>query len=85
MTLKTMVRHSKLQLQVLNLYKQFMRVTENRPGMKEHVRQEFKKYAVLKKTDVMRIEHVYRRAERQLQQLKKPEVRGIGVFEKEDK
>ena len=79
-----MVRHSKLQLQVLGLYKQFMRVAESRPGMKEHVREEFKKHSSIQKTDVMRIEHVFRRAERQLQQLRKSQVRGIGVFEKDD-
>lgn len=79
-----MVKHSKLQLQVLSLFRQFMRVADNRPGVKDYIRQEFKKYAALPKTDVMRIEFLYRRAERQLQQLKSSQIKGIGVFQKED-
>lgn len=73
-------RHSKVQLHVLKLYKEFLREAKNRPGIAEHIKQEFRKNAVIPRTDSMRIEHIMEKAFRQLELLKKSTVKGMGVF-----
>ena len=75
-----MGRHSKLQLQVLSLYRNLLRVARCKPGATEYVQYEFRKNASISKTEVMRIEHLLRRGERQLEGLKKPSTSGIGLF-----
>lgn len=77
-----MPKHSKLQKQVLSLYKQYLKVCADRPGLKQHIQSEFKKNANIPKTDILRVDHVMRRAVRQLEQLKKPSVQGISAFQK---
>ena len=80
-----MLQHSKVQKQILDLYRQFMRASKDRPGIKEHIRREFRRQAFrIPKTDVMRIEHMLRRGKRQLDALEKVTVRNITVFERED-
>ena len=78
-----MPRHSKIQLQVLRLYKHFMRAAANRPGIPEHVRSEFKKNKTISKKNILMIEYLLRRGERQLNQMSKSSVQGVGVFEKD--
>lgn len=75
-----MGRHSKLQLQVLSLYRNLLRVARSKPGATEYVQYEFRKNASISKTEVMRIEHLLRRGERQLEGLKKSSTSGIGLF-----
>ncbi|XP_036444900.1 succinate dehydrogenase assembly factor 1, mitochondrial [Colossoma macropomum] len=65
-----MVRHSKLQKQILSLYRQFLRAGRGKPGFVPRIREEFRANAAIKKTDVMHIEYLCRRAQRQLEQLK---------------
>jgi len=79
-----MVRHSRLQLQVLALYRQCLRVARNKPGAAEYVRAEFRKNADISKTEVMRIEHLLRRGQRQLESLQKPTTTGVGLFQNDD-
>ena len=78
-----MPRHSKIQLQVLQLYKTFLRAAEEKPGVKQYVRTEFRKNAKIARTDTLRIEHILRRSHRQLETLKKSSVTSMGVFENE--
>ena len=78
-----MPRHSKIQLQVLRLYKDFMRTAASRPGIQEHVRSEFKKNKTISKKNVLMIEYLLRRGERQLKQVSKSSVQCVGVFEKD--
>ncbi|CAG5132531.1 unnamed protein product [Candidula unifasciata] len=78
-----MARHSKLQQQVLSLYKQFLQVTKKHPSFQEYVKDEFHKNAKLPKTEVIKIEYLLRRGWRQLQMLKTSSVSSAGVFEKE--
>ena len=73
-------RHSKLQRQVLQLYKQFMRLAEQKPGLVSHVQYEFRKWATLERTDVLRIEHLLRRGNRQLVMLQRGGVDRAGAF-----
>jgi len=71
---------SKLQVQVLQLYRQCLKAAENKPGFKDHVRAEFKRNATMSRTDTMRIEHVMRSGYRKLDMMKDPNVSGMGNF-----
>ncbi|XP_057689027.1 succinate dehydrogenase assembly factor 1, mitochondrial [Corythoichthys intestinalis] len=77
-----MSRHSKLQKQVLALYRQFLRAGRDKPGFLPRVRDEFRANAAIKKTDVMHIEYLYRRGQRQLEQLKDVNTKQLGTFAK---
>jgi len=79
-----MVRHSRLQVQVLALYRQCLRVARDKPGAVEYVRAEFRKNADISKSEVMRIEHLLRRGQRQLESLQKPTTTGVGLFQQDD-
>jgi succinate dehydrogenase assembly factor 1 len=76
-----MGRHSKLQLQVLSLYRQLLRVARSKPGAAEYIQHEFHKNATISKTEVMKIEQLVRRGERQLESLKKSSTTGVGIFQ----
>ncbi|XP_014052071.1 succinate dehydrogenase assembly factor 1, mitochondrial isoform X1 [Salmo salar] len=78
----TMVRHSKLQKQVLSLYRQFLRAGQDKPGFLPRIRDEFRENSHIKKTDVMHIEYLYRRGQRQLDQLKDVNTKQLGTFSK---
>lgn len=77
-----MMRHSKLQKQVLSLYRQFLRAGRAKPGFVPRIREEFRANAAIKKTDVMHIEYLCRRAQRQLEQLKDTNTKQLGFFSK---
>lgn len=77
-----MVRHSKLQKQVLSLYRQFLRAAQDKPGFIPRIRDEFHSNAAIKKTDVMHIEYLYRRGQRQLELLKDVNTKQFGTFSK---
>jgi succinate dehydrogenase assembly factor 1 len=77
-----MPRHSKIQLQVLSLYRQFLRTTKAQPSFQEYIKTEFRKHAALPRTDSVKIEYLLRRGWRQLDMLKSSFVTGAGVFEK---
>jgi succinate dehydrogenase assembly factor 1 len=79
-----MVRHSKVQVQVLSLYREFMRLSKTQPGLRDYVRSEFKKNAVIPRTNTLQIEQCYRRGLRQLEMLKRKDVKGVGVFTKSE-
>ncbi|XP_067279072.1 succinate dehydrogenase assembly factor 1, mitochondrial isoform X2 [Pseudorasbora parva] len=78
----TMVRHSKLQKQVLSLYRQFLRAAQDKPGFIPRIRDEFRANAAIKKNDVMHIEYLYRRGTRQLDLLKDVNTKQLGSFSK---
>ncbi|XP_061836954.1 succinate dehydrogenase assembly factor 1, mitochondrial [Nerophis lumbriciformis] len=77
-----MARHSQLQKQVLALYRQFLRAGHDKPGFLPRIRDEFRENAGMKKTDVMHIEYLYRRGQRQLEQLKDANTKQLGTFSK---
>lgn len=78
-----MVRHSKIQKQVLGLYREFLKVSRTRPGLSEYIKSEFKKNAAIPKTNTLQIEQAFRRGVRQLEMLKRQDVKSVGVFTKE--
>ncbi|XP_060114038.1 succinate dehydrogenase assembly factor 1, mitochondrial [Heteronotia binoei] len=77
-----MARHSKLQLQVLSLYRNFLRAAKDKPGFLPRIRAEFRKHAQIPRADVMRIEYLLRRGQRQLEQLRDVHTKQMGVFVK---
>ncbi|TMS39475.1 hypothetical protein L596_005989 [Steinernema carpocapsae] len=71
--------HSKLQLLVLDLYKQFLRASAEHPALREHIRQSFRDAATkYQKTDTFLIEYNLRKAQRQLDSLKNHSISGFG-------
>ncbi|KAK0399460.1 hypothetical protein QR680_003061 [Steinernema hermaphroditum] len=70
--------HSKLQLTVLSLYKQFLRASAEHPALREHIKQSFRDAAVkYEKTDTFLIEYNLRRAQRQLDSLRNHSIAGF--------
>ncbi|KAG8432717.1 hypothetical protein GDO86_017095 [Hymenochirus boettgeri] len=77
-----MVKHSRLQKQILSLYRQFLNAGKEKPGFLPQIQNEFRKNAKIPKTDVMHIEYLLRRGQRQLQQLKDVTTVQLGAFVK---
>ncbi|KAM9032854.1 succinate dehydrogenase assembly factor 1, mitochondrial [Sarcophilus harrisii] len=75
-----MSRHSRLQRQVLGLYRELLRAARGTPGAEARVRAEFREQARLPRADVLRIEYLYRRGRRQLEQLRGRHTTGVGAF-----
>jgi len=78
-----MAPRSRIQKQVLNLYKELLNITKPQPSLSEYIQEEFRRNAKLPKTDTIKIEYLLRRGWRQLDMLKTSSVSGGGVFEKE--
>ncbi|XP_061242080.1 succinate dehydrogenase assembly factor 1, mitochondrial [Bos javanicus] len=76
----TMSRHSRLQRQVLSLYRELLRAGRGKPGAEARVRAEFRQHACLPRSDVLRIEYLYRRGRRQLQMLRSGHATAMGAF-----
>ena len=79
-----MPRHSKLQLHILSIYRQFLRAAKDQPQTIEFIKSEFKKNSSIPKKSTLQIEQIVRRADRQLETLKKPTSKGISVFTRTD-
>ncbi|TFJ95790.1 Mical3 protein [Platysternon megacephalum] len=77
-----MARHSKLQKQVLSLYRQFLRAGKEKPGFLPQIQAEFRKNASIPRMDVMHIEYLIRRGQRQLEQLRDVNTKQMGTFVK---
>ena len=75
-----MVRHNKIQLQVLNLYRRLLKAAEAKPSFKDNIKFEFRKNSKISKTNTLRIEHLLRDGERKLKMIKDPHVDGMGRF-----
>ncbi|KAG9328165.1 hypothetical protein JZ751_006434 [Albula glossodonta] len=60
----------------------FLRAGQEKPGFLPRIRDEFRQNARIPKTDVMHIEYLYRRAQRQLDQLKDVNTKQLGTFQK---
>ncbi|XP_056275335.1 succinate dehydrogenase assembly factor 1, mitochondrial [Pseudoliparis swirei] len=79
-----MARHSKLQKQILNLYRHFLRAGRDKPGFVPRIRDEFRENAGIKKTDFMHVEYLLRRGQRQLEQLRDNNTKQLGSFSRPD-
>ena len=64
-----MVRSS-LQKKIFVQYRAFLKISWDNLPLREHIRQEYKKYAFsMPRSDFLRIEHVMRRGDKQLKLL----------------
>ena len=72
--------HSKLQLEVLRLYKELLRAAAGKPGVGTAIRTEFRRQAGLARTDTLRIEYQMRMGKRKLEMIRDPNVSGVGQF-----
>jgi len=54
------MKHSKLQLEVLKLYKELIRAATGKPGFQSNIRAEFRRNASLPRHDSLRIEYQMR-------------------------
>lgn len=75
-----MSRPSRLQRQILSLYRELLRAGRGKPGAEARVRAEFRQHASLPRSDVLRIEYLYRRGRRQLQLLRSGHATALGAF-----
>ncbi|XP_012664608.1 succinate dehydrogenase assembly factor 1, mitochondrial [Otolemur garnettii] len=75
-----MSRPSRLQRQVLRLYRELLRAGRGKPGAEARVRAEFRQHACLPRSDVLRIEYLYRRGQRQLELLRSGHATAMGTF-----
>lgn len=75
-----MIRHSKIQKEVLLLYREFLKLGREKPGIDKYVRVQFKKNAIIPRTETLRIEYLIRQGRKQLDMLKMEDVQKMGVF-----
>ncbi len=74
-------KRSALQLKVLGMYAQFVRLSKNQPGLLEKARNEFRAASHLTpKTDSLLIDAKLRRAKNQLTMLQTSHVKAVKVF-----
>lgn len=77
-TARKLVKYSQFQLKVLDLYAQFIRLSKNKPGLLDKVREEFRAGSKLSiKDDSLLIDYKLRRARNQLDMLKTSRVNQI--------
>ncbi len=70
-TAKKLIKYSAFQLNVLKIYAQFIRLSKDRPGLLNKVRDEFRSASQLShKQDSLLIDYKLRRAKNQLEMLK---------------
>ncbi|KAF4098617.1 hypothetical protein G5714_020647 [Onychostoma macrolepis] len=67
---------------VIHVKTAFLRAAQDKPGFIPRIRDEFRANATIKKTDVMHIEYLYRRGQRQLELLKDVNTKQLGTFSK---
>jgi succinate dehydrogenase assembly factor 1 len=79
-----MVRHSKIQKEVLLLYREFLRLGNQKPGINTYMKKEFKKNSHIPRTESLRIEYLIRQGRKQLDMLKMDDVQSMGVFVKDE-
>ena len=64
------MRHSKLQKEILRVYRSLLRAAKTVPGLQDHVRLEFQKYTrSVDKKHTLQAEYLLRRAQKQLKNI----------------
>jgi len=80
-----MVALSRLQKEVLSLYKKCLIAAKVKPGFEPTVKEEFRRYSAIPRSETMRIEFLLRKGHKQLQMIQDPHISGMGHFvEKKD-
>ena len=63
------IKHSRLQKEVLRLYRSMLKACKQRPGARTLIKQEFRNNCQIERHNIMYIEYLLRRGRRQLQLL----------------
>lgn len=71
---------SRLQKEVLSLYRQCLKAAKSRPGFADSVKAEFRRNVSVPKSETMRIEYLLRQGYKKLDMMKDPHVSGMGHF-----
>ena len=74
--------HSKLQIEVLKLYKELLRAATGKPGFQASIKSEFRKNSGLPRHDSLRIEYQMRLGRRKLEVIRDPHTSDMGAFVK---
>ena len=80
-----MARRSQVQKQVLSLYRSFLREAADKPGVRSHIQNEFRKNKSIPKTNITMVEYLIRRGKKQLKDLQKSQITSMGVFTNDSK
>ncbi|XP_062456692.1 succinate dehydrogenase assembly factor 1, mitochondrial [Rhea pennata] len=75
-----MVARTRLQKQVLSLYRQLLRASKSKAGFAPRIREEFRRNAAIPARDALRIEFLLRRGQRQLELLRAANTKSSGSF-----
>lgn len=79
---KKIVKYSQFQLKILKLYADFIRLSHDRPGLLDKVRQEFRQASKLNpRQDSLLIDYKLRRSANQLEMLRTSRVKAIKVVD----
>lgn len=79
-----MARRSQVQKQVLSLYRSLLREASDKPGIKEHVQNEFRKNRDIPKTNIMMVEYLIRNGKKRLKDIQNSQITSIGVFRQDE-
>ena len=71
---------SQLQRQVLNLYKSCLVAAKGKPGFEKTIREEFRRNAIVPRTEIIRIEYLLRNGRKKLEMIQDPHITGMGHF-----
>jgi succinate dehydrogenase assembly factor 1 len=74
------IKYSRLQISIFGLYRRLIRACEGRAGFKEYIQAEFRKNAIIPRSNILRIEYLMRRGEKQLKDLQRTEMQSISVM-----
>ncbi|XP_068766314.1 succinate dehydrogenase assembly factor 1, mitochondrial [Struthio camelus] len=75
-----MAARSRLQREVLSLYRQLLRAGKDKPGSEQRIREEFRRHAGTPAGDSLRLEFLLRRGRRQLEQLRAASTKRLSAF-----
>lgn len=71
---------SRLQKEVLNLYKCCLLAAKGKSGFEKTIKEEFRRNSSVPRTETMRIEFLLRNGRKKLQMIQDPQITGMGHF-----
>ena len=75
-----MVIRSRLQKEVISLYRKCLAASKNKPGFESTVKNEFRRHSSIPKSETMRIEFLLRNGYKKLEMIESPHISGMGHF-----
>lgn len=75
-----MTGKSRIQQEVLKLYRKLLRASRKKPGFEVTIKHEFHKNKSIPMGDILKIEFLMRNGEKKLEMLKDPHITSMGHF-----